>query len=85
MWSDAIQNRFVAQQRLHLTELSCAEIEVTALAQVVLGRRPSGIRSNRSQELWGERMRCATLAALSSGIMLLTSVDQGFQEGQHDE
>jgi hypothetical protein len=45
----------------------------------------SSIRSNCSQELLSERMRCVTLAALSSGIMLLTSVDQGFQEGHRDE
>jgi hypothetical protein len=35
-------NVIVAQQRLHLTGLSSAEIEVAALAQVVLGSKLNG-------------------------------------------
>jgi hypothetical protein len=68
MWSDVIQIRFAAQQRLHLTGLSCAEIEVAALAKVVLGRRPSGKPARQVSLTLGVTSACASVLMRGSPV-----------------
>jgi hypothetical protein len=57
--------------RLHLTGLSCAEIEVMTLMQVVLGRRLNGIPARQVSLTVGVRhevVQVAVVTVVSSGL-----------------
>lgn len=67
--------RLAAQQRLHLTGLSCAKIEVAALAQAVLARRFSSKPARQVSQI--VRRALASLAPAEWGAAAWKQGDKG--------